>query len=143
MRDGTNPNPNMGLQAILKSAQARCIQCKEVYRPISVKLLLCSVRGALLHCGKVLLPLFSWAYIRHYFVENLCESQKNECDRAKTLTVCLNILALGCLPLRALTPAQPQSQGKISLAKVSGTIYMEVRVPLKKVKSVGVCIIII
>ena len=79
------------------------LQCKEVYRPISVKLLLCTVRGALLHCTveKVLLPLFSWAYIRHrhYFVENLCESQKNECDRAKTLTVCLNILALGCLPL--------------------------------------------
>ena len=47
------------------------------------------------------------------------------------------------MPAPALTPAQPQSQGKISLAKVSGIIYMEVRVPLKKVKSVGVCIIII
>ena len=43
------------------------------------------------------------------------------------------------MPAPALTPAQPQSQGKISLAKVSGIIYMEVRVPLKKVKSVGVC----
>ena len=42
------------------------------------------------------------------------------------------------MPAPALAPAQPQSQGKISLAKVSGTIYMEVRVPLKKVKSVGV-----
>ena len=48
------------------------------------------------------------------------------------------------MPAPALTPAQPQSQGKISLAKVvSGTIYMEVRVPLKKVKSVGVGIIIL
>ena len=47
------------------------------------------------------------------------------------------------MPAPALTPTQPQSQGKISLAKVSGIIYMEVRVPLKKVKSVGVCIIII
>ena len=47
------------------------------------------------------------------------------------------------MPAPALTPAQPQSQGKISLAKVSGIIYMEVRVPIKKVKSVGVCVIIV